>query len=161
VPIGRLIARAATRYLSGAGRTVARELVGEVRRRQAAATAPEPMPVPRTRAALAVHAVWWAGAVALVLVILNVDLLLPHDAQAGLRIVLGAVLLPAGLALAFERGRIRPLLLARFPPAFRAGGRGFRSALRRLLIGAGLRLLGIVWIGAGAFELLRGIRDLA
>jgi hypothetical protein len=161
VPIGRLIARAATRYLAGPGRAVARDLVLEARRRQAATIEPEPEPVRAPRRAAAVYAVWWAGVVALVLVVLNVDLLLPHHGpRAGLRIVLASVLLPAGVALAFDRDRVRPLLLSRFPHSFRAGGRGIRGTGRRLLVGAGLRLLGVVWIGAGAFDLLRGIRDL-
>ncbi len=113
------------------------------RRQYAARPGPEPVPVPRV-----VIAAWWAGVVALALVILNVDLLLPHGPRAGLRIALAAVLLPVGLALAFDRGRVRRLLRAWFP----------RRA-RRILMGAGLRLLGIVWIGAGAFDLLRGVRD--
>jgi len=146
VPVGNWIARAATRYLAGAGRTAARELVLELRRRQAA---PPAHPVPPPRLTAAAYAAWWCGVVALVLVILNVDLLLPNGLRGGLRVALGAVLLPAGFSLAFDSGRLRPLLVARFP---RRG--------RRLLVGAGLRLLGIVWIGAGAFDLLRGIRDL-
>jgi hypothetical protein len=113
VPIGRWIARAATRY-----------------------------PV-------AVRAFWWCGVTASALVIVNIDLLLPRVPRGALRIALGAVLLPAGLALAFDRDRIRPFLLSRFP------GRA-----RRIVVGAGLRLLGVAWIGAGAFDLLRGLRDL-
>jgi hypothetical protein len=144
-----LIARAATRYLAGAGRAVARELVLEARRRQAGGRRAEPEPVPASRLASAAYAAWWCGVVAFVLVILNVDLLLPDGPRAGLRIALGVVLLPSGVALAFDRERVRPLLLSRF------AGRG-----RRILVGAGLRLLGVVWIGAGAFELLRGVRDL-
>ena len=147
--VGNWIARATTRYLAGAGRAAARELVLEARRRRTAARAAPPEPVLRPRVATAARLLWWIGVAALALVVLNVDLLLPHGPRAGLRIALGAVLLPAGLALAFDRGRVVPLLLTRF------SGRG-----RRLLLGAGLRLLGVVWVGAGAFDLLRGVRDL-
>ena len=160
VPVGNWIARAATRYLLGAGRGVARDLVLEARRRQATTPRPVPEPVRSPRRAAAVYTVWWVGIAALVLVILNVDLLLPHHGpRAGVRIALGVVLLPAGLVLAFDRDRVRPLLLSRFPDRFRVQ-RGVRGAGMRLLVGTGLRLLGIIWIGAGAFDLLRGIRDL-
>jgi hypothetical protein len=160
VPVGNWIARAARRYLAGAGRAVARDLVLEARRRQASTPPPVPEPVRWPRRAAAVYAVWWAGIAALVLVILNVDLLLPHHGlRAGVRIALGAVLLPAGLVLAFDRDRVRPLLLSRFPDHLRVR-RGVRGAAVRLLVGTGLRLLGIIWIGAGAFDLLRGIREI-
>jgi hypothetical protein len=157
VPLGRLISRAAGRYLAGAARTAARELVLEARRRSTAGHDAAPSPAVPARRAAAVSAAWWLGVFAFVLVILNADLLLPHHGpRAGFRIGLSAVLVPAGLVLAFDRERIRPLLLARF----RVGGRGLRRAGSRLLVGAGLRLLGVVWVGAGVFDLLRGLRDL-
>ena len=162
MPLGRLISRAAGRYLAGTGRAIARDLVLEARRRQATAgrvAAPTPA-VPARRAA-AVYAAWWLGVISFVLVILNADLLLPHHGpRAGLRIGLSAVLIPAGLVLAFDRERVRPLLLARLSGHARAGGGGLRRAGSRLLVGAGLRLLGVVWVGAGVFDLLRGLRDL-
>src|SRR5262249_26981981 len=124
-------------------------LVLEARRRRAVAPRARPAPPSAPRLAATARAAWGGGAAALALVILNVDLLLPHRPPAGVRIALGAVVLPSGPAAAFARGRVIPLLLARFP-----------SRGRRLLVGAGLRLLGVVWVGAGAFDLLRGVRDL-
>ncbi len=149
MPTSRWIARVATRYLASSGRAVARGLVHEARRRRTVTPATLPEPIRHPRLAATAYVLLWIGVVALALVILNVDLLLPHVPRAGLRIALGAVLFPSGLALAFDRSRVIPLLLTR------VASRG-----RRILVGAGVRLLGIVWIGAGAFDLLRGIRDL-
>jgi len=162
VPLGRLISGAAGRYLAGTGRAIARDLVLQARRRQATARrVAAPPPAVPTRRAAAVYAAWWLGVLAFVLVILNADLLLPHHGpKAGFRIGLSAVLVPAGLVLAFDRERVRPLLLERLAGHARGGEGGLRRAGSRLLVGAGLRLLGVAWVGAGVFDLLRGLREL-
>lgn len=158
-PVAKLISRAAGRYLGGAGRTIGRELLREAehryraRARQPAGPAPPTAPVGPL--AGAVYVAWLGGLAAFALVLLNVDLFLPAAGVAAFRLAIGGILLVLGSALLPGRLGARRLLLARLAARAHSRGRGIRAGWRRL-VGAGLTLLGILWVATGVLELLRG-----
>jgi hypothetical protein len=109
----------------------------------------------------AVYVTWLGGLAVFALVVLNVDLFLPAGrAVAVFRLAAGAILLVEGLGLVVERFPFRRLLVARLAArAHRGGGRIRRAGWPRL-VGAALNVLGIVWVGAGVLDVLRGARAL-
>lgn len=106
--------------------------------------------------------VWLCGLALFALVVLNVDLIVPRRESIVFRLVVGSVLLIEGVGLLVRRWPFRTVLIARLT----AGSSRHRSRIRRavskrLLVGAGLTLLGFLWFAAGVFELLRGALALA
>ena len=159
--VATLISRAAARYLSVGGQTVARELARAAAREfrggaEESARAVSSVPA-HGRFARGVFVVWLAGLALFALVVVNVDLFLPPGrAVAVFQLAVGAILLVEGLGLVVERFPFRRLLGARLAArSHRGGGRLQRAGWPRL-VGAALTVLGIVWIGAGVLEVLRG-----
>jgi hypothetical protein len=104
---------------------------------------------------------WLCGLAAFALLVLNVHLFLPAgDGVAVFQLAVGSILLVEGLSLVIKRLPFRRLLLTRLAArSHRRRGHLGRAGLPRLAA-ASLTLLGIVWIGAGVFNLLRGARAL-
>lgn len=95
---------------------------------------------------------------AFALVVLNVDLFLPAGrAVAVSQFSVGAILLVEGLGLlVVERFPFRRLLGARLAARSQRGGGRLRRAGSPRLVGAALTVLGIVWVGTGVLDVLRG-----
>ena len=102
---------------------------------------------------------WVVSLVALVLVVLNVDLLLGAGTPRGiLRLSLGTVLLVEGVLLVsdWRRARARVLRRARLRRSFARPGRRWSGPVSSLV----LTLVGLALLGAGVLDLLRGALDL-
>jgi len=100
---------------------------------------------------------WFCGLAAFALVVLNIDQFLPAGrAVAVFQLAVGAILLVEGLGLVVERFPFRRLLGARLAARSHPGGGRPRRAGWPRLAGAALTVLGIVWVGAGVFDVLRG-----
>ncbi len=91
------------------------------------------------------------------LVVLNVDLFLPAGgAVAVFRLAAGAILLVEGIGLVVDRFPFRRLLVARLAARSQRSGNRIRRSGWPRLVGAALNVLGIVWIAAGVFDVVRG-----
>lgn len=162
VPVANLIARAAGRSLGLGGRAIllglGRAAQRQYRRRSRAPLDPAPAaPIPRGALVGAVYAAWFCGLAAFALVVLNVHLFLPAGrAVAVFQLAVGAILLIEGLGLVVERFPFRRLLRARLAARSHRGGARLRRAGWPRLVGAALTVLGIVWVGAGLLDVLRG-----
>jgi hypothetical protein len=104
---------------------------------------------------------WLAALVAFALVILNVDLLLAGTAKTALRLVLGSILFAEGTLLMSNSKGARTALLTRLilrphgkRGVFRIGTTVWMRAGATTLV-----LFGLVFLGAGFFDLLRGAID--
>jgi hypothetical protein len=160
--ITNLIARAAGRSLGLGGRAILLGL-GREAQRQYRARPRLPLDsgpaasIPRDALVTSVYMAWLCGLAAFALVVLNVHLFLPAGKSVAVfQLVVGAVLLVEGLGLVMKSSPFRRLLLTRLAPrSHRTGGR-LRLAGWPRFIGATLTVLGLVWIGAGVLNLLRG-----
>ena len=164
--VANLIARAAGRSLGLGGRAILLGLGREAQRRGRSRSREPLDPAPAALIPLGalvrvVYVTWLCGLAVFALVVLNVDLFLPAGrAVAVFRLAVGAILLVEGLGLVVERFPFRRLLVARLAArAHRGGGRIRRAGWPRL-VGAALNVLGIVWVGAGVLDVLRGARAL-
>ncbi|HZO49509.1 MAG TPA: hypothetical protein VFB26_05125 [Gaiellaceae bacterium] len=150
--VSKLFTGMAARALGPAARGLAREAAAEARRQyaaRAAARAAEPPPATGSVARV-VFGAWVAGLAAFVLVVLNVDLLLPDGAAvSAFRLVVGGWLVALGAALVADRLPVRRLLADRLARRTRGG--------RRRFVGGALSLLGVAWVATGVLELLRGL----
>ena len=161
-PVATLISRVAARYLGvGAGaaaRELARVAARHARTAAAARTPPAPLPPapPPGLVARGVFGLWLLGLALFALVVFNVDLFLPGGVADRLRLAIGVVLLSEGVGLLLRRSPLRAIVLARLT----AGSSRHPSKMRRAAwkhgVGAGLTILGLVWVGAGVLDLLRG-----
>ena len=162
----KLVARAAGRSLALGGRTILLGLAREAQRRgRSRSLAPlDPVPAtPNSHGALVrtVYAAWLCGLAVAALVVLNVDLFLPAGgAVAGFRLAAGAILLVEGIGLVVDRFPFRRLLVARLAGRSKRSGNRIRRSGWPRLVGAALNVLGIVWIAAGVFDLVRGALEL-
>jgi hypothetical protein len=133
-------------------RSILLRVAGEARNRPARPLAPPPPP---SALATAAYAVFLCGSAAFVLVVLNLHLFLPDGTPVAVfQLAVGGILLLVGLALAFDRLALRPLLRAR--RAWRLHQAGQRARWSRLT-GAMLTLLGIAWVAAGVLNVVRGV----
>lgn len=157
-----LVADSVARAVALGGRAILLKLGREAHRRYRGrgplSHDPAPaVPIPRRAVVRAVYAAWACGLVAFALAILNVHLFLPAGrVEAIFQLAVGAILLVEGLGLVAERFLFRRLLGA--PPAARSrrgGGRLWRAGRHRL-VGAALTALGIVWVGMGVLNVVRG-----
>jgi hypothetical protein len=159
--ITTLIARAAGRSLALGGRAILLGL-GREAQRQYRARPPLPLDsgpaasIARDALVTSVYIAWLCGLAAFALVVLNVHLFLPAGKSVAVfQLVVGAVLLVEGLGLVIKRSPFRRLLLTRLARrSHRSGGRRLAGWPR--FVGAALTVLGLVWIGAGVLNLLRG-----
>ncbi len=100
---------------------------------------------------------WLCGLAAFALVVLNVHLFLPAGKGVSVfQLVVGAILVVEGLGLVIKRFPFRRLLLMRLAARSHRSGSRLRRAGWPRLVGAALTVLGIVWIGAGVLNVLRG-----
>ena len=158
--ITNLIARAAGRSLGGRAILLG---LGREAQRQYRARPPLPLDsgpaasIPRDALVTCVYLAWLCGLAAFALVVLNVHLFLPAGKSVAVfQLVVGAVLLVEGLGLVMKSSPFRRLLLTRLAPkSHRSRGR-LRLAGWPRFVGAALTVLGLVWIGAGVLNLLRG-----
>jgi hypothetical protein len=158
--VATLISRAVARYLGVSAQTVAREIARAAAREFRGGVGESARSVPSVpahgRLARGVFVVWLAGLALFALVVVNVDLFLPREVSNVFRLMVGLVLLIEGAGLLVQRWPFRTVLVARLT----AGSLQDRSRIRRAawkhVVGAGLTLLGVVWIAAGVFDLLRG-----
>jgi hypothetical protein len=164
--IASLLARAAGRSLGLGGRAILLGL-GREAQRQYRARPRLPLDsvpaasIPRAALVTSVYVAWLCGLAASALLVLNVHLFLPAGkGVAVFQLAVGTILLVEGLGLVSKRFPFRRLLLTRLAArSHRRGGR-LRQAGWPRLVGAALTVLGIVWIGAGVLNLLRGARAL-
>ena len=120
-----------------------------------------PVTVPvRGRLARAVFAFWLAGLALFALVVVNVDLVLPGGVSSPFRLVVGLVLLIEGAGLLVRRLPFRTVLIARLTAGSLRHPSPLRRAALKHLIGAGLTLLGFVWVAAGLLPAARRERAL-
>jgi hypothetical protein len=120
--------------------------------------APQKNPPSIARDALvtSVYVAWLCGLAAFALVVLNVHLFLPAGRGVALfQLAVGSILLVEGLGLLLERLPFRRLLRSRLAEQSQRSGRLRRAGWARF-VGAALTVLGIVWIGAGVLNVLRG-----
>ena len=163
--VATLISRAARHYFGVGAQAVAREVArgaaGKARAGAAGSVVAAVVPVPvRGRAARSVFVFWLTGLALFALVVVNVDLFLPRGVSSPFRLVVGSVLLVEGAGLLVRRLPFRALLIARLTAgSLRHPSRLRRTALKHL-IGAGLTLLGFLWVAAGLLDLLRGVNGL-
>lgn len=160
--IATLVSRAAARYLGVGPQTVVRQLARALAPEDRSGTSAAgesvanlPVPVP-SRVARGIFDLWLAGLAAFALVVFNVDLFLPGGAADPFRVVVGLVLLTEGLLLLVRRWPFRTVVVARLTAASSRHPSRIRRAAWKRLTGAGLTLLGFVWIAAGMLDLLRG-----
>ena len=160
--IAKLIARAAGRSLGVSGRAILLGLGREAQRQYRARPRPPldsapPESIPREAFVRAVYVAWLCGLAAFALVVLNVHLFLPAGRTVAVfQLAVGAILVVEGLGLVVERFPFRRLLGARLAArSHRRHGRPRRAGLPRL-VGAALTVVGILWLGAGAYNVLRG-----
>jgi hypothetical protein len=160
--VANLIARAVGRSLGLGGRAILLGLGKEAQRRYRSRSRAPVDPVPAAsirRGALtrAVYGAWFCGLAAFALVVLTVDQFLPAGRAVGMfQLVVGAILLVEGLGLVVERFPFRRLLRARLTARSQRGGVSLRRAGWPRLVGAALTTLGIVWVGVGVLDVLRG-----
>jgi hypothetical protein len=119
--------------------------------------------MPSGVAVAAVYTAWSCGLVAFLLVVFNVHLFVPDGRPVGIfQLSVGTILLVVGLALAFEWLPFRLLPRARqAAEAARTGARPRGVARWPRLAGAGFTLVGVVWVGAGVLNVVRGAVELA
>jgi hypothetical protein len=160
--VAALIARAVGRSLGLGGRAIllglGREAQRQYRGRTQAPLDPAPAAsIPRDALVRAAYVAWLCGLVAFALVVLNVHLFLPAGRTVAVfQLAVGAILVVEGLGLVVERFPFRRLLGARLAArSHRRHARPRRAGLPRLA-GAALTVVGILWLGAGAFNVLRG-----
>jgi hypothetical protein len=162
-PVATLISRLAARYLGTGRREIARTALQAAARSLTAPAGrdsgdPVARPAP-PRGARPAFGAWLAGLVLFVVVIVNADLVLSHDAAAAFRLAAGCVLGVEGAALLPRRSPFRAAVVGRLSARWIAGVHGRVSLTRRSLVfltGAGVSLLGVAWVAAGTLELLRG-----
>jgi hypothetical protein len=159
--VTNLIARAAGRSLGLSGHAIllglGREAQRQYRSQPRAPLDPAPAAsIQRGAWVRAVYVAWFCGLAAFALVVFNVHLFLPAGtAVAVFQLAVGAILLVEGLGLVIERFPFWRLLRARLAARSQRSGRLRRAGWARL-VGAALTVLGIVWIGAGVLNVLRG-----
>lgn len=161
--VATLISRAARHYLGVGAQTVAREVAREAAGKARAGVEGRAVRVTvpvRGRLARAVFAFWLAGLALFALVVVNVDLVLPGGVSSPFRLVVGLVLLIEGAGLLVRRLPFRTVLIARLTAGSLRHPSPLRRAALKHLIGAGLTLLGFVWVAAGLLDLLRGVNGL-
>lgn len=160
--IANWIARAAGRSLGLSGRAILLGLGREAQRQYRARPRPplDAVPaasIPRDAFVRAVYVAWLCGLAAFALVVLNVHLFLPAGKGVSVfQLAVGAILVVEGLGLVVKRFPFRRLLLTRLAARSHRSGSRLRRAGWPRLVGAALTVLGIVWIGAGVLNLLRG-----
>jgi hypothetical protein len=161
-PVAALIARAVGRSLGLSGRAILLGLGREAQRQyrgrpEAPLDSAPAAPIPRDALVRAAYVAWLCGLVAFVLVVLNVHLFLPSGRTvAWFQLAVGAILVVEGLGLVVQRFPFRRLLGARLAArSQRRRGRPRRAGLPRL-VGAVLTAVGILWLAAGAYNVLRG-----
>jgi hypothetical protein len=161
--VTNLIVRAVGRSFGPGGRAILLGLGREAQRqyRRRSQTPLDPVsaaPIPRGVLAGAVYAAWFCGLVAFALFVLNVHLFLPAGRSVAVfHLAVGTILLAEGLGLVIERFPFRRLLRARLAARSHRGGTRLRRSLGFRLIGGALTVLGIVWVGAGVLNVLRGV----
>jgi hypothetical protein len=159
--VATLISRAASRYLGVSGRTVARQLARAALRELRAAPDNGALPAPAvaapSRLARAAYVAWLAALALFALVVLNVDLFLPHGAATAFRLLVGSVLLVEGTGLLRRRSVFRTVLIARLTTGSAQHPSRMRRSASQRMVAAALTLLGFVWVAAGTLDLLRGL----
>ena len=160
--VANLIARAVGRSFGPGGRAILLGLGREAQRQyrsrvQAPLETAQAASIPSGALVRAVYVAWFCGLAAFALAVLNVHLFLPAGRAVALfQLTIGVILLVEGVGLAVERFPFRRLLGARLAArSHRRHGRPRLAGLPRLA-GAALTVVGILWLGAGAFNVLRG-----
>jgi hypothetical protein len=161
--VREVIVRAVGRSFGLGGRAIllglGREAQRQYRRRSQAPLDPaSAVPIPRGALVGAVYAAWFCGLAAFALFVLNVQLFLPEGRSVAVfHLAVGAILLAEGLGLVVERFPFRRLLRARLAARSHRGSTRLRRSLGSRLIGGALTVLGIVWVGAGVLNVVRGV----
>jgi hypothetical protein len=159
--VATLISRAAARYLGFGGPTVARELARTALRELGGAAKSTDVVAPGdhpSRLARAAYVAWLAALALFALVVLNVDLLAPRGAATVFRLFVGSVLLVEGTGLLLRRFAFRTVVIERLTAVSARHPSRLRRTAWKHVVAAGLTGLGLVWVAAGTFDILRGLQ---
>ena len=153
-----LISRAAARYFGIGPPTFARGLARVAARElgDGPGHTAQPVPRPATRLARGLYLLWLSGIGLFVLVVMNVDLLLPDSTTSVFRLGVGAMLLTEGAGLLVKGSRFRIAVSAALTARFGLHTSRMRRTAWKHTIGTGLTVLGLAWVGAGVLDMLRG-----